>query len=244
MLEYNLLNGAPRGPFGYFIEELSNEEFISYGALTSLVGVTQGTAINEGSGWLKFEMDGVELIVAKKSIRERLSWNHLNVLGLVFGETEVKIGGNLYKVRLLSGADNDPSVSPYSVNYREGTHESEWSKLFYPIVKDDSFDPNRDLQAPYRMSDIQMNTAPWSWCREVHGTGTNYRVIRGYERVTRFGREIFNTSNNSISGWRPCLELIPPIQPPVLDVGYYFNPDYLFTGPNNLRGVYISDLQI
>lgn len=58
-----------KGPWGYLVEELSNAQFTTYANITSLAGVSQGNAINEGAGWLRFIMDNKELIVAKKNIR-------------------------------------------------------------------------------------------------------------------------------------------------------------------------------
>lgn len=111
-------------------------------------------------------------------------------------------------MRLLTGADTNPSVDDWG-NYVTGTHNSEWSQLFYPIVKDDTYVPipPRDANAPYTISDLQMNQSPTSWCQETHGAGVTYRVFRGAFACSYFGNYI-NTSETTSNGWRPCLELI------------------------------------
>lgn len=209
MLEANLISSKKAGEFGYFIEELSNAQFISYTDLTSLVGVTQGTAFNEGAGWLRFEMDGKELIVAKKSIRHSISWDHINAADCVYGNKTVTINGKLYKVRLLTGADTDPTPVG-SGYYMDGTHNSEWSRLFYPIVNDDAYIPDRDPSAPYTQLDLGMRTenGRYTWCQETPVGQTTRRVGRGTAASSSFGTSLSSNSNTT-TGWRACLELIP-----------------------------------
>lgn len=210
MLELQLEVKKKIGGAGYFIEELSNEQFASYEEVTSLAGVTQGTLINEGSGWLRFDYEGTELIVAKKTMRHSISWDHLNSVGCVFGSKVITILGNQYKVRLLTGADTDPSVDATGY-YVEGTHNSEWSHLFYPLITDDSYvnagytgykDPR------YTMSQLQMNTKPYSWCQETHQNNPANRVIRGYTASSYLAAMTSSSNNYDFLGWRPCLELV------------------------------------
>lgn len=237
MLEANL-SSLKTGQFGYFIEELSNTQFISYADLTSLVGVTQGTAINEGAGWLRFEMDGVELIVAKKNIRDSISWIDLSGNECIYGNTVVDINGSKYRLRLLKGADEDPTSVAHNTSYAEGTHNSEWSRLFYPIVNDDSNIVGLDISAPYRSVDLDMSANRCrSWCQETSSTSPGRKIYRGGYGPSSF-YSYSGSSNESSYGWRPCLELIPPtlLKPNLID-GYVVNTSgqYL-TSPEDISG--------
>lgn len=212
MFEVNLWRGETSlPPKDEFHGELNNSQFISYSSLCSTLGVTAGVLHNEGSGWLRFTLEEKELIVAKKSIRHSISWLQLNSAGVVTGSKIITIHGKQYRVRLLRGADSNPtSVSPgYYVN---GTHNSEWSKLFYPLVTGDSNLPVeiRNPAAPYTNTDLGIisGNGGGTWCRETNSSITNGRTWRGMYSVTYIGRQDYTFSNIGF-GWRPCLELIP-----------------------------------
>src|SRR5690554_6312526 len=120
--------GVPVVNESVFLGEI---DLISYADISTLSGVTQGTLHNEGSGWLRFDYGGTELIISKKTIRYNITWDHIHTQGCVFGTKIITINGSQYKVRLLKGADHNPTQLTLEYGYFiEGSHNSEWSRLF------------------------------------------------------------------------------------------------------------------
>lgn len=187
--------------------ELSNSEFISYQGLLDLVGFSQGILINEGTGWLKLNIDGIDLVMAKNNILKNVSYDMLAVSDLVYGETQVEIAGKTYKVRLPRGADSDPGPNITDAVNPVGTRNSEWSKIFFPLVRDDTTVPaeNRDPSAPYTKAQLGITVTPMSWCMEKQSDNAARAVIRGYSGVGRYVTWTTNAAGSSY-GWRPVLE--------------------------------------
>lgn len=218
------------------------DDLISYADLSDYFGVVEGS-LNDTDGkdkWLSFILDGKELLVSKVPIRNNVSWDHLYSLGLVYGTDDdgmllswsttptnqlrtITLNGEIYKVRLIKGltvdvlpVDMDGLVNYYRTVYGQYNtiDNSEWSRLFYPIVTDD---PNMVIHvaprlANYSMDDLQMswemNRGSATWCQEgAVSTVTNYRILRGYD-----GPSILSWSDCSgvraDYGWRPVLEII------------------------------------
>jgi hypothetical protein len=71
------------GFFGY----CPSADFISYGTLTGLLGVTAGTASFE-YGWWKVAYKGKVLFVARSGIRHSLTYNDVYAAGAVFGTND------------------------------------------------------------------------------------------------------------------------------------------------------------
>lgn len=93
--------------------------------MAAAVGLTDGTAQNDDCGWLHFiEDNGLELYIAKKTIRYNLCWEQLNAKGLSIGGAEVTIGGVVYVVRLLTGG-----VPPNNDLVTGG----EWNRYMYNV---------------------------------------------------------------------------------------------------------------
>jgi hypothetical protein len=84
--------------------------------------------MNRDGGWLHYIEDtGLELYIAKKPIRYNVSWEQLNARGLSLGGAEVTIGGEVFVVRLLSGAINPAgSAGPSNAG-------GEWNRYMYNI---------------------------------------------------------------------------------------------------------------
>jgi len=215
-----------------FLGELDSS-FMTYSTLSTTLGVTQGSlnTTSQKDKWLKFKLDGKELIVSKVAIRGSISWDHLYSKGLVYGTNDnginptgtptnqyrtVEIQGKTYKVRLLKGSDTDPFATDTGGYDLEGSRNSEWSRLFYPIVIDD---PNitsytGPMLASYSEADLQMRwidgtqtPGSYNWCQERHLAASNYRVLRGLAGPSRLNGYIssFDAANR---GWRGCLELL------------------------------------
>ena len=215
-----------------FLGELDSS-FMTYSTLSTQLDVTQGNLnkTTQKDKWLHFKLDGKELIVSKVVVKSGISWDHLYSKGLVYGTDDnginptgtptnqlrtVNIAGKTYKARLLKGSDTDPFNTNTTGYDLVGTQESEWSRLFYPIVTDD---PNiksytGPMLANYTEAELQMRwtsatqtPGTYNWCQERHLTGTNYRVFRGL-----YGPSYLSRGTSSVvytdGGWRGCLELL------------------------------------
>ena len=214
------------GDYGNFIRFIPDSDLVSYSQLSTLAGVSSGSLVNQGSGWLLFELGGKQLIVSKKNIRINLSWVNINAAGCVTGTKIVTIKGRQYRVRLLKALDPSLTIGPnittpgYLDYLVEGTHNSEWSRLFYPIVRDDAHIPItiRNRNALFYGKELGMEvtgnnalpsnvTGVLSWCQERVQENVNNKILRGMDGPSSYYR-YFNGNTYPPVGWRPCLELI------------------------------------
>src|SRR5690606_28710751 len=92
-----------------FYGEVPANDFITGDALASMLGLTSGASQNSDEPWLKFSIDGKTIFKSKKPFRNSISWNHIHAVNAVYGDRIITIEGNDYKVRLMRGAENDPS---------------------------------------------------------------------------------------------------------------------------------------
>ena len=128
-----------------FEGEITGNQLISMSQLTTEAGVTQGSAMNLDTNWLKFLVDNNPIYVAKRPIRNNLSYNALETLGLTDGSKVLTIGQAQYRLRLLkSSIDNTLSAAEpgYDPSY---THGSEWNELMYRIHSGTFTDPNNTM---------------------------------------------------------------------------------------------------
>ena len=216
-------SGSPGNPMliagdmnaGYF-GVVPASELITGDALASMVGISAGTSQFSSEGWLKFAYQGKIQFVAKKPIRHSISWNDINIANCVYGDKTVNIGGLTYKVRLMRGANIDPTGA------REGSvnHNSEWNKLMLPIhinAKDKSwaYPNNVEADVPYwgiDFTDADLLThenygnGSYAWCQE-EGLINVQRLYRGGSGVSS-SNSISRLSSSFLFGFRPVLELI------------------------------------
>lgn len=127
-----------------FFGEVSSSELITGNALASACGISQGTSQHSTAGWLKFAWKGNVQFVAKKPIRHSISWNAINAVKCVYGDSgdkTVVIGGKTYKVTLMKGA-NDKFNPKQTIRSQTGggngydgevNHGSEWNRLMCQI---------------------------------------------------------------------------------------------------------------
>lgn len=235
--DYDDLTGSPGSPFliagdmqeGFF-GEVPSSELITGDALASQVGISQGNSQHSAAGWLKFAWKGKILFIAKKPIRNSISWDAINTAKCVYGDSgdkTVEIGGLTYKVRLMRALEpsNDPKTTA-SANSGTVNHYSEWNRLMCQIHEqaiDKSWDYPDNIendigilehnlgsgrQGMYSDADLVVKSGDGraSWCQEM-GTSTPYRLHRGDLGVSY---SISDTSShtNSYFGWRPVLELV------------------------------------
>lgn len=241
MIEYLLNNSAGQAeppfvppavePGNLFQGFVSADDLIDGTALASLVSLTSGTLINNKAGWLKFVDNGVTLYIARKALRYGTSVAAYKAASLLSGKT-VNIGGNNYKVRLMSGMSVDPFSSIISNN-----GGGEWEKYMYPIYKA-ADRPSAAVWSYYTAADLGLLTdanlalvpkGVISVCKDQHSTITTALAARGWDYSAGTSvnpiarRTVINDANASegngvgnfnVYGWRPVLELIG-VAPPV-----------------------------
>lgn len=209
-------------PGAGFYGEVPVGDLITGNLLASTIGLTAGTAQHSNEPWLKFNLDGKALYVAKKPYRHSISWDQINAANAVYGDRTIEINGESFKVRLLKGASTNPAENIIGYD-PASSHGSEWNRLMYPLVNNIT-SPNSHPKYPLSQEDIRFGSwanytevdlvvhstggnGSLTWCQEVDSSNAARRVIRGHSGLSFFN---FNTSSSTFStyGWRPCLELV------------------------------------
>lgn len=208
------LGPGPQGLIGGneiegFYGTVTPDEFIDGVSLAAEVGISAGIVHNNDEPWLKFALDHKVLFIAKKTLRYNLSWDHLNAADLVYGNKTVNIGGYDYRVRLLRGANSDPTDHPGGINSdHPATHGSEWNRLLYRVCSENPPSQQGENWAMYSESELGLTENALgraTWCREV---------ARSIFRMGRGGLNISGGATPSPDylstnyGWRPVLELM------------------------------------
>jgi hypothetical protein len=195
-----------------------SSDFVYGDVLAAKMGLTAGIAFNSESGWLHFiEDNGLELYIAKKPLRYNVCWEDLNALGLSSGGAETTIGGEIYIVRLMTGA--------ISATGGIGAANSggEWNRYMYNVY--DSLDragfpPNAEYWGDYTGPMLGVATFDGSTelgvgtiCSAGHitrgsdsGGGTPYAQVTGMWYVDPNSPQLWYS-------WRPILvkkSTIPP----------------------------------
>lgn len=213
------------GPPGVkFIGEQPVAGFIDGEELASRISLTAGIAQFSDEPWLHFILDGVELYVAKKPYRCRVSWDQINNAGAVTGSRRVIINGHTYKVRLLrTKASGDKFYMGIMDSYDPTlAYGSEWNRLFYPIHSGEHTKPRNPSSvsgegirfgtlAQYTDTDLVFDpdagNGADSWCQEVPYGQPVHNITRG-----SYGVSYINGTSRSEGrahvGWRPVLELV------------------------------------
>jgi len=77
--------------------------FLTGTQLASMIGLTDGTAINDDAGWLHYiEDSGLELYIAKKPLRINTTWELINT-AQGGNKKVVEVNGERYVVRFIAG---------------------------------------------------------------------------------------------------------------------------------------------
>lgn len=197
---------------GYF-GHTNYSALIDGSTLANTVGLSAGTVTNSQVGWLKFIIDGKIIFVAYRPLRINISWNSLKAADLITGNKIVKIGSLYYRVRLMKGAQNNPSAHTDADRDAIG---SEWNRLMLPIS-----DKARtggwqypeyagtvpDWGGMYTSTDLD-NTVN-TWCQENPTGIPGSAVVRGYGSDCSMAAWAGADSTTNYA-WRPVLELIQP----------------------------------
>lgn len=206
-----------------FFGELAQAELITAGVLFSELGLTQGNLKTDTSGWLKFIVDGKVIYVAKRPLYTHISWNHLSVKKLVFGETVHSIKQETYKVRLFKGAPGPTiSISGGPVDPAT-TYGSEWNKLMYRIVNK-SGNSGEGIPygewAQYTEDELQVGLVAEAatMCQETSVDAPADFLHRGYKTIGSGGKTP-KSSVTSLVTWRPVLESTVVVE---LNIDMYF----------------------
>lgn len=200
--------------------EVPSSDFITGDALAKLVGITAGTSRYSNEPWLKFAYKDSVLLVSKKSIRYRISWDDINEANCVYGDKIVTIKDRKYKIMLMRGIGEDVQPNPKTFNrasYGSACHNSMWNKLMLPIHQkapssweytDNVQSPTENWNVGYTDADLCTITGNggYSWCQEMVYK-SSYYSLRGFDGVSYADAYSSDTIDNR-DGWRPCLQLI------------------------------------
>lgn len=213
---YDFYKGAGNDngyPYDEYQGEVAATDFITAQDLTTAVGVTEGVYQNDRFGWLKFRIDGKTLMVGKRSIRYNLSWNHLNSKGVVDGTKTVVIDGKAYKVRLLKGAEANPSGFTAAMGQANPqiVWPSEWNRLIMRVAASNPGGASNWAT----FTDDELNVTTGSGCRTLCQetmAENGYCIGRGFPEIkwVNYQNKADGPDNsNFVSfGWRPVLELV------------------------------------
>lgn len=216
--------------YGYF-GTLTSGEFINTTDLRAAVGLTIGVVNQQGPLWHKWIRNGKVLFIPNGPICGNIGWKTLYDLGLVYGvegpgptnaganvnqSAKVTIGGELYRVRCMTGFDDTLARYPGTPTVTEPTElwPNEWNDIVYPLSM---YCP--DLQ---RMANVQQATVAdlfmsstgvtsGSVVQERIAAGnTANNLVRGNGTANRTGpaNRAAATWNGVSYGWWPVLELI------------------------------------
>lgn len=203
---------------------IESSQFITGSDLADYFQITDGFLINNDTDWYSKVIDDKYLIVPLLPIRYGLGWGQLYQKGLVYGVNgngkfpsgtptnqlrTIKIDDRIYKVRLLRGANIDPTPQLRGSSL-SGTSNSEFNKIFMPISAESTPLYTGPKLANYSTAELGFNSGQGSWtfCIESETTNTNLATARGYSSVNRVDGSTKSLTNINTIGWRPCLEYI------------------------------------
>ena len=177
--------------------------------------------MNSNEGWLKMSIEGKTIYKSKKSFRHSASWDSINAVGAVYGNKEITIDDNRYRVRLIKGASTNDTGGRANGAVM---HDSEWNRLILPL-----HETSKSGSWVYK-ENISKTGVPKNWGINLSnselsvghsGSGTaqltqsfkdrnsNSIILRGYNAVDYSSMEThLSSSTQSFLGWSPVLELI------------------------------------
>ena len=206
-----------------FYGEVESNKLITGDELAWKLGLAEGIDQYSNEPWLKFAYLGRIEYIAKKTFRRSISKQSLLNANAVYGDKQIEIKGNKYKVRLIKGkayyqGDGDWYYRKWEI---EGqiNHDSEWNKLMLPIhqnapdnwkFKSNVNSPTQNWNIGYTDKDLVTHSdygnGSFSICQE-DGEDSSYSLIRGGFGVS-YSSSVLVESDYANYGWRPVLELI------------------------------------
>lgn len=210
-----LAGNTQAGWFG----EVPSSDFITGDALANLVGITAGRSQYSNEPWLKFAYEGDVLLVTKKPIRNRISWDNINAANCVYGDRVINIQGKYYKIMLLRGIGKEIQQDARKcIDRIKGTdcYNSMWNRLMLAIHvnapnnwdKENVKIPTSNWQVGYTDIDLGANQSDgsYTWCQETINDNF-HRQVRGYYNISFSGIDVSGAVSRQY-GWRPCLKLV------------------------------------
>jgi N-acetylneuraminic acid mutarotase len=219
------------------------DDLISGSNLSALLALTSGGAMNDKAGWLKYIDNGKTFYIARKPLRYGVTVAAYKAAGLLVGKN-ISIGGQIYKVRLMSGMSVDPFASIIS-NGGGG----EWEQYMYPIYAA-ADRPAADVWSYYTAADLGLtldnslagDMGTVTVCKDQHNSITTALAARGWDYsggtslnpIAR--RTVINDASVSegngagtlnVYGFRPLLEYIGEAPPADLYYGEVLEADLI-----------------
>lgn len=177
-----------------FKGEVAQADFITFAALSALVGVTEGLVIHDASPWLKIVQNGTTYYWPKTSIRSSVLRETLNTKNLVTGNTTVVIGGLTYKVRLIKGraAATSDVIGGEWLDWVTKLIDGTWSNYTAAnLVTGTGGTTSGEIVLTQELA----SNGGWA--------------ANGYPNLLTTGWYQSPGSTNAAYGWRPVLELVP-----------------------------------
>lgn len=160
-----------------------SKDFINGTTLASRLGLVEGTAINNDSGWLHFvEDNGYNIYIAKKPLRQQVSWEAINTAQT---GKEIVLGGKTFVVEFVTGAKGDGLAANYT------NAGGAWNRYIYNVYKGERYTElpasrvewgiytGPMLGIPVTTSTSDAPPGTFSWVKETTNSGTGAHVTRG-----------------------------------------------------------------
>lgn len=200
-----------------YLGEVSEETIITGADLAAQVGLTGGDPIARASAWLRFRINGKELLIAKKPMRNKITWQILSNAGLLEGSKRIIANdGKTYKVRVPYGAEANPTkwrVADDTADDPAICGVAEYTRMLYGVHESvGKFAKMTDADLGIGAANI--TSGRMTICVERVGNPTRACVARSNEGLKNFnypdaappgGAELRHY------GWRPVLELTDPM---------------------------------
>jgi hypothetical protein len=211
---WNMPANNPQGYYGWrpvlvkkssippspFKGEVAGADLITASALATALGITGTVLVDPNPNWLKFIDNGKTFYIAKKPMRTAVLWETLDAIGAIKGTKTLNIGGNIYKVRVMTGGNADPASSG----------GGEYNAYFGRVTVNYT-GPAADRWANYSNTDVYWNggtaNGELTLCQEKYST--NGPLTRGYPGFNGLWYQAPGSTHGGY-GWRPVLELVGP----------------------------------
>lgn len=202
---------------------VTQEEMVNWYGLLLATGFNEGVDYTDIGfiEWFKFAHKGKILFVSKRPLKRSISWASLYNAGLVYGTNDdglfptstptnqlkiVEYDKWAFKIRLLTGASEDPSASVPSASPTE-TSDSEWDQLMYHVCATVPPDQIYDNWENFTESELGLTgVGGYNLTQNTTLANLNNRIVRGTGLAQL--RHLALSSSITNTGWRPVLELI------------------------------------
>ena len=200
---------------GYY-STVSANELITPSAFCAKVGLTLGTLINPSSEWVKMSYNKRTVFYSKKCIRQGISWNTLNTLGLVDGTTFIVARGSKYKCRIMKAS----TVVPYTQGEISNPSQmlgTEYTHLVLRMCTATTTVESGAKLGTFTPTELGMLEGINMLTGTTSTSPSNFMSVGGATSVTQV-KQVGSTASLPETGYRVVLELVDP-PPTVPDSG-------------------------